>query len=671
MSNSQEDFKTTPEGWAERWQVEFGAAKKSLRKWQDRSEKIIKRYLDERTGSRNEGDTRLNLFTANIQTIGALIYGKTPSVSVQRRFADSADDEARVAATMLERLLNTDIDYDGDGYKESLRHALEDRLLVGVGNARVRYECEFETQPGAPAIKHPMTGEELAPEVPEQEVKCDENVCVDYVYWKDQLWSPSRTFSEVRWWAFRAEMTREQLVERFGEDIGREIPLNTAKATSGPDSSEQKNDPWSRADVWEVWSKEHKQVFWVVEGFRRVVDMKDDPLGLDGFFPFPSPMWANLSTSKLIPTPDFTLAQDLYDQADNLATRIRLLEDALRVAGVYDKTNDAVKRLVSDTKMNELIGVDSWAMFAEKGGVKGAIDWLPIEQIAQVLGMLQQRLEANIAMLYQVTGMSDIMRGQASNQTTATEQAIKARFASVRVQFLQDEFARFASDVQKIKAEIISKHFDEKNIIERSNILRTPDAQLAQSGADLIKSRFYEYRISVNPDAVALTDFAALKTERIEWMTTLSRFFQQAMPVVQVMGPPSIPFLLQIAQWGLAGLKGSGEIEGVFDQAIATLKQQQMLAAQQPPQPPPPDPKVMAAQVKAGAEQFKAKADIQKTGLDMQASVAKHQMDMQQLAMEHQAAMQQHGASLQSEEQRQRTEALKALNAVTQKEGEA
>ena len=46
------------------------------------------------------------------------------------------------------------------------------------------------------------------------------------------------------------------------------------------------------------------------------------------------------------------------------------------------------------------------------------------------------------------------MRGQSSQQTTATEQAIKARFASVRVQSLQDEFARFCSDTQKIKAEM-------------------------------------------------------------------------------------------------------------------------------------------------------------------------------------------------------------------------
>jgi hypothetical protein len=660
--DKQSDYPDTPRGWSDRWQFEMKSAKKSLEKWHNRGEKIVNRFLDNRTGSSNEGDTRLNLFTSNIQTIGALIYGKTPTVAVQRRFADSQDDQARVAAEMLERLLNMDIDTDGDGFKDSLRHALEDRLLAGLGNCRIRYEADFETMPEIPAIMHPTMGHQLAPPVPAQDVKTEENVCVDYIYWKDQLWSPCRTFNEVRWWAFKAEMTREQLIERFGE-AGKNVPLNS-KRSSSTDMSEQKNDPWSRADVWEVWDKEHKKVFWVVDGHDHTLDQKDDPLGLEGFWPFPCPMFSNLTTSKLVPTPDYVIAQDIYEQCDNLATRIRLLEDALRVAGVYDKTNDGVKRLVSDTKMNELIGVDSWALFAERGGVKGAVDWLPIENIANVLQILQERLTANIALLFQITGMSDIMRGQASQNTTATEQAIKARFASVRVQYLQDEFARFASDVQKIKAEVISKHFSEQTIIDRSNIMRTPDAQLAPQGVQLIKSNLYEYRVSVNPDSVSLTDFAALQKERFDFLQALSGFFQQSVPIVQALGPSSLPFLLQIAQWSLAGLKGASEIEGVFDQAVAALKQQQIQAQLNPPPPPPPDPKVIAAQVKSGAEQFKAKADVMKTGLDMQRAKEEHAMEMQRMAVEHQTTLAQ-------EEGKQRTDALRTVNELVKNASDA
>ena len=655
--SEQKDFADDPAGWASRWKVELAAARKALEPWQKRGDKIIRRFLDERGDSRNDGDTRLNLFTSNVQTLMALLFGKTPQVQVSRRFADSHDDQARVASEMLERLLNTDIESDDDGYKDSLKHALEDRLLPGLGNCRVRYEAQFETQPGQPAMLGDDGGE-LAPEVPGQEMKTGEKVCVDYVQWRDQLWSPARTFSEVRWWAFRSEMSREALVARFGDEVGAAVPLNTKTKNQQDDAKNETATPWSRADVWEVWDKEHKCVYWLSEGYDQTLDKKEDPLGLAGFWPFPMPMFANVTTTKLVPTPDFALAQDLYDEVDAISTRITLLERVIRVAGVYDKTNDGVRRLINETAANELIAVDSWGIFAEKGGVKGAVDWLPLEMVTLALDKLREYRTELIGLLFQVTGMSDIMRGQASQQTTATEQAIKARFASVRVQSLQDEFARFASDVQKLKAEIISLHFDPQTIMNQSNIMRTPDAQLAPQAVELIKSRFMDYRVVVNPDAVSLTDFAALKQERFEFMSALSGFFQAAVPIVQIAGPTAMPFLLEIASWSLAGLRGANEIEGVFDQGIAALKAQQAQAAARPPQPPPPDPKLQAAQVKAGAEQFKAKADMASTAMDLQAAKQKHQMDMQKLAAEH-------IGGIQSQEAQQRTEALKAVNAAT------
>lgn len=659
---NQTDFEQGPKGDAARWKVEMGAARKSLEKWQARGDKILKRYLDERDSSRNDGDTRLNLFTSNVQTMQALLFGKTPQVQVSRRFADSEDDQARVASEMLERLLNTDIEKDSDGYKEALKHALEDRLLPGLGVCRVRYEAGFGKKEGAAAIMDVDGVHELAPAIPESEVKESEEVCVDYVHWRDCLWSPARTWSEVRWFAFRSEMTREALVQRFGEELGKSIPLNT-KTTS---QDEQKTDtPWSRADVWEIWDKERKCVYWYSETYPETLDHKDDPLGLDGFWPIPSPMIANVTTTKFVPTPDFALAQDLYDEVDSISTRITLLERVIRAAGVYDKTNDGVRRLISETASNELIAVDSWGVFAEKGGVKGAVDWLPLEMITLALDKLREYRGELIQLLYQITGMSDIMRGQASEQTTATEQAIKARFASVRVQSMQDEFARFASDLQRLKAEIISKHFDPQTILEQSNIMRTPDAQLAPAGVELIKSRFAEYRVVVNPDAVSLTDFAALKQERFEFLNSLAGFFQSAIPVVQIAGPGAMPFLLQIAAWSLAGLRGASEIEGVFDQGIAALKAQ----ASQPKPPAPPDPRLQAAQVKGQAEQFKARADVAKTGLDFQVAKQKHSMEMQKMAMEMEAKKVDHAQGIQSAEQQQRTEALKLVNQVTDRGG--
>jgi len=605
-----EDFKDTPGDWARRWTLEFNAAKKAVEKWHKSGGKVVERFLDERDTS-TSADTRFNYFWANITTQRAMLFGQTPKVSVDRRHADSGDDVARVAGEMLERLLNTDIEGESDGFATALQCALDDRTLPGLGFLRLRYVAEFEMVPEVLAQVGP-DGVELAPAVPCVERKTSEQVESDYVHWRDVLWSPCRVFHEARWFAFRAKMPRAALLARFGQEVGRAVPLNTKKS----EQDGEVNDPRGRADVWEVWSKEHRRVFWFVEGYGAVLDQRADPLGLKGFWPFPRPMMANITTSAFMPRPDYALAQDIYTEIDSVSTRITLLERAIRVAGVYDKGSPEVQRLLTDSpNSNKLYPVENWAAFAEKGGVNGQIAWMPLEQIVSALGVLRDYRRELVDSLFQITGMSDIMRGQAASTSTATEQAIKAKFGSVRMQSAQDEFARFASDAQALKAEIIAKHFDPETIVARSNMASGPDALLAQQAVALLKSESAQYRIQVKPEAVSLTDFAALKQERAEVIVSLSSFLQAAAPLAQQM-PGSLPYLLQMLQWSVSGLRGASQIEGVLDQAIVAAQNAPPAQSQQQP-----DPKL--AQI-----QLKGQVDMQKAQMDSQLDVQRLQAEV-------------------------------------------
>lgn len=601
-----QDFEPTPQGWAKRWQVELKSARACVEKWHEQGAKINKRFRDERE-RKEDGDTRWNLFTSTVETKMASLYGQTPKVSVTRRFADSEDDVARVAAIMLERILNSDIEKDSDTFADALEYALQDRLLPGLGSVRVRYDVEFEQVGGAPPMLAADGVTELAPAVPPTPQKTYECAESNYTHWKDQLWSPARVWHEVRWLAFGNDMSRPQLVARFGADIGNRVPLNAAKHGED-DGTEKKSTPWDRARVWEIWDKETRHVFWYVDGFSEVLDEKEDPLGLEGFWPCPRPLLANTTTSTLVPRPDFVLAQDFYDEIDLVSTRITLLERAIRVAGVYDKSADSIKRLLTESGSNELYPVDNWAMHAEKGGMRGIIDWLPLDQISNALTALRDYRRELVDALYQVTGMADIMRGASDPEETARAQGIKAKFGSVRLQRLQDEVARFASDIQRLKAQIISKHFDVGSIIAYSNIERTPDKALAQPAAELIKSKLADYRIEVKPEAVSLTDFAALKSERLEVLAGISAFLQTMAPLAQAM-PGSLPFLLRMMQWAVSGLKGSSGIETVIDQAIAAA--QQMSQQQQGGQPQQPDPKLLVQQLKGQQDAAKVQAELQ------------------------------------------------------------
>lgn len=625
----QTQFPDTPEGWASRWRLELSAARNELEKWHRQGGEVVKQFRDERDG-KAEDETRWNLFSANVLTQQATLYGQTPKVSVSRRFADASDDVARVAAEMLERLLNNDIEKDSDTFAQALQYALEDRLLPGFGLVRVRYEVDTEKVKGTPAILD-ETGAELAPAVPEAERVSYECVETDYVHWRDVLWSPARVWHEVRWLAFRAQMSREQLVERFPE-TGKAVPLSKqpAKDEDGKDAP----TPWARAEVWEVWDKETERVFWYVEGHPSVLDSREDPLGLEGFWPCPRPLLANSTTTSLVPRPDYVLAQDLYREVNELSSRIHLLVDAVRAAGVYDQTAGALQQLLDGTKRNVLIPVSNWALLAEKGGLRGVIDWMPLEQVVGAITALRDYRREVVDALHQVTGMADIMRGQASTPgTTATEQAVKARFGSVRLQRLQDEVARFASDVQRLKSEVIAKHFRPESIIAASNVEHTPDAALAQEAVDLLKDRLSHYRIEVKPEAVSLTDFAALKSERMEVVQALASFLTAAAPAAQAM-PGSVPFLLELLQATVAGLRGSSTLEGVLDRAIAQAQQQ----AAQPKGQQAPDPKLQAQQLKGQQDMAKLDKELQndviRTQVEVQADAQREANQREQNVME-------------------------------------
>jgi len=609
---SSKDFDNTPQGWQKRWLTELAAAKKAAKKWNEAGKKITKVYLDERDGDPFARSTRLNLFSANINTLKSMMFGNVPRVEVSRRYEDANDDVARVAAEMVERMANADI---GKQFSYAIGQSLDDRLLVGFGLARVAYEASFETIQEPPFMSDDgMT--ELAPGY-EVERKTFEAAPVYYLNWRDVLWSPARTWDEVRWIGFRNYLTRDQCVERFGEKIGENIPLGTSKRSFLKGGIE--DDPWQKAEVWEIWCLEHKTVYWICEGMDVICDAKEDPLGLREFFPCPQFMIANATSQQYAPRADYILAQDQYEELNQVTTRITMLEKAIKVVGVYDKSADGVQRMLTELCDNELVPVDNWAMFAEKGGIKGQVDWLPIEEVAKALQILRDYRTELVNLLYQVTGMSDILRGSTQSGETATAQSIKAKFASTRVQAMQDDFARFATDLQRLRIEIISKHFDDENIVKQSNMEATPDAEFIQPALQMIRSQDV-FKISIKSETLAAQDMAALRQEKAEFIGGLSQFLTAAQPLIDK-HPASAPTLLEMLKWAMTGFKGSSTIEGVLDKAIAQLQQN-------PPQQPP-DPNAAKAEAAKATQQLKLEGDKQREQMKSQAKGQEIKMQTQ------------------------------------------
>jgi hypothetical protein len=438
----------------------------------------------------------------------------------------------------------------------------------------------------------------------------------------------------MRWIGFKAQLSFQEKVKKFGELVAKDLPTSSMKEEASATDA-KKADPWSRTDVWEIWDKENGCVWFWVEGYKAVLtpsDLKDtanrngslkDTLELDNFFPCQRPMLANLTTSAFLPRADYTLYEDLYTEIDRVSTRITEIERAVGVKGLYNKNaGESVARLLTEESNGKLLPVENWEAFAEKNGIRGAVDWFPIEATVAALDKLREYRSELIQSLYQLSGMSDIMRGEAADVgATATEQSIKAKFASVRLQALQDEFARFASDGQKIRAEIICKHFEPATILERANIANTFDGQDApqevMQAVQLLKSKASNWRVEVKPEAISVQDFAALKAEKMEVIEGIGGFIQQAAPVAQMM-QGSTPFLLELLEALVASMRGGAELGGILQRAAQAAKQQAAAQAANP-QPPQQDPKLQTQMAKNQGELAKIQAETQSEMLRQQA----------------------------------------------------
>jgi hypothetical protein len=623
------------EAECKRWSEEIRTASKHFEKWTKQGRNIIRRYRDERDAA-SAGATKFNILWSNIQVLQPALYAKQPKPQVDRRHLDQ-DPVGKAASLILERALSHALDeYEFDEVMKAVR---DDYLLVGRGTAWVRYEPVYgDEQPD------PAGGDATFRPVSFETAPCD------YVGWEDFLHGVAPRWQHVPWVARKVHLTRDELVSRFGDEVGKAVPMKTVNGMDKDDAAEY-GDVFKRALVWEIWDKGTKTAYWICPGHAQLLDKRKDPLGLREFFPCPRPLLATTTTDSLVPVPDFHEYQDQARELDELSARIACLTKALKVAGVYDGSVSDVQRLLQEGVENELIPVTNWAAFAGNGGMKGSIQFLPLDEIANTLIQLYSARDKVKQDLYEITGLSDIIRGASMASETATAQRIKGQFASLRLTDRQNEVARFARDVIRLKAEIMSEHFAPETLATASGYEHMPGADPAvfQEAVMLLKNDALRgFRIDIETDSTVAVDQQAEQDSRVAFLTAMGGFLREAVPMAQ-QAPQTAPLMAEMLTFAVRGFKAGRQLEQAFDQFGQMVSD----AAKQPQEPPQPDPaqemalqgeqmKMQALQVKTQADMQKAQVDGQVAALDAQAKQTEHQMKMQEMQMAYEFKVAEH-----------------------------
>lgn len=592
------------------WLERFSQYEREFKKWEARVTKILKKYRDD-SRNVNSYSAKFNILWSNVQTIVPATYSRLPKPDVSRRFRDN-DPVGRVASLLLERALDFEIQHYPD-YRSTMKESVMDRFLGGRGTSWARYEPHFKN------VKMP-SGVSPSEDVDESNEELDyECAPVDYVHWRDFGHQVARTWEEVGYVWRKLYLTRAQLVARFGDE-GKKIPLD-----SKPDDQKDKmqESDLSRGLIYEVWDKESDKAIWVSKSLTKIIDERDDPLGLEGFFPCPKPLFATLTSDSLVPVPDYTLYQDQAQELDTLCDRIDGLTKALQVKGVYNAEIPELSRLFTEGTNNTLIPAKNWAAFSEKNGLAGAIDLVDLTPIAKALEIAYNAMDQIKAQIYEITGISDIIRGATDPRETLGAQEMKGQYATLRLKDMQTQVSQYATELLQIKAQIICGKFSPETILRMSaaeqlleaDKVHVPEAMQLLLGERAVNpdldtpNPLRAFRIEVAADSLVQIDEQAEKQARVEFLTATGTFLKEATVAAQT-APELVPLLMEMLKFGVTGFKVGKTIEGSFDETAERLKQ---AAAN-----PKPDPEAQKLQAEAQMEQQRAQAEAQKAQMDMQ-----------------------------------------------------
>lgn len=647
-SKTAEEAQATGVSFARMWLDALHLADTDEKEWRDKSEETIEIYRGKKKSATNRS---FNILHSNVETICPALYNSTPVPDIRRRYADE-DPIGKVVSDILDRAISYSVDaYDFDA---TMRAVVKDGELPGRGVARVRYVPTFG-QDGMVAY---------------EEVRCD------YVPWRYFRRGPGRTWDDVPWIAFGDFLTREALRDLCGDALDKDgkplfevVPLNYMAETKQGDRKPATQEPgiFRTALVWQIWDKETRRVVSICPDYPDApLAVVDDPLQLEVFFPTPRPYQPIQTTDSLVPIVPYQIYEDHVRELDDVTGRIAKLVKQLRPRFAYATSAATDFKSWAEADDGEGVPLTGVEHLASNVGIEKLMSWFPLDPTANALKVLVEHRERIKQVIYEVTGIADILRGSTNPNETASAQQLKAQWGSLRIQNRQAEVARFARDLFRLKAEIIANKFSWETLSQMTGITAPTAAQKQQAQIMLQQAQqaqqpgmpapqpvqippdmqkiasqpsqeeieqvlrndvMRSYRIDVESDSTIRGDLTRNQGIMTQFLQGTAQFAQAMAPIID-RNPQSAPAVMRIYSAFARQFKLGRQAEDAIEQLAEGAAQ---------PQQPQPDPKAEAEKARADAVKAKSEADIKKTALDAQVTEREHAMKMQALDREDQS----------------------------------
>ena len=315
------------------WMSRISEAKEREKNWRKNAKDAVEIYECEESDK-----IPYNILYANTQILAPSIYNQPPKPVVKRRYNDE-DPVAMKSSIIVERLLKYFIDCGDPSYPsidQLLASATLEGLVPGRGLTRSKYDAELSKKKGED----------------EQEVEevSYETICGEEIPWGRFCHGYAKKWAEVPWGCIEHYKTKDEIVEMFGKEIAEELEYTFESEALKAEQSKDTLLPGSTiklARLFEIWDKEDKKRIILAQGYDDVLDESDDPLELDGFYPWPEPMSFFLRISGLTPQLLYKVYENQAKELNRVTIRINRIIEALKVRGFYDGSIDGLKALLT------------------------------------------------------------------------------------------------------------------------------------------------------------------------------------------------------------------------------------------------------------------------------------------------------------------------------------
>ena len=662
------------------WTAAVAAADKEEEDWRKEADEIVAIY---RSSSEQKKQQAFNILYSNTETLLPAVFNSTPSPDIRRRYNDPGV-AAKAVSDMLERGITYSLDqYDFDGH---MRAVVFDAATGGRGVARVRYVPKVAggedpsqmTEGEGPESDAEETDEhKLTPVEPGEHV-VSQTVQMEYVPWKNFRRGAGLVWDDVPWVAFKHYLTREQIEDLAGKALADAVSLDydvrtgdRDKDKDNADGAKDAQDVFLRCCVLEIWDKPSGKVLFIAPGYEaKPLRVDDDPLQLTGFFPIPRPLCMLETPGNLVPVPPYRSYKELAEELNEVTIRIRRLVRQIRSRGIYASAAADIEQIIKADD-GELVPAQGLEMFAQ-GGLDKAIAWWPIEAQAKVVTELVAHREAIKQTIYEVSGLSDILRGASAASATATAENIKNQWGSLRIQKVQAEVQRFCRDVFRMKAELIAQNFDLQILQDMTGVKLVPMAvkqqvqaelkQAAQMQAaqaqqmgqqppsqapqvppdvqEILKAPTLEeveqmlrsdvnrsYKIDVETDSTVRADLTRNQENMVQFVQGTAGYIQAVGPAVQAgLLPPDLAITI------FGAFARNFRLGRQVDMALENASESAKEMAQQP-KPQAPDPAMEKVKADVQAKQAELQMKAQEIAQQQQQHEAEMQMRAQELGV--------------------------------------